>query len=393
MKIKKPPVAVRVLLGIVSFILCLALFCTTVVTMVVTDLKVLTSKDGVQTIITQLVFAGSQKKAPMYHFQAAGVGGVRLDDAEISEGALPEGGSADFIVDFLYDYLSQEFGEELNISKEEVGALLEDSTIPEFVTDKMSSMVSDIITGESTTEITKDEILDLVEENKQIIEDVIGQELPQEVIDQIADVVEENNVVETVKEAVEIQLGLKPSFGESEDGEVSARPTIKENVIQGVLSGENTFDDVMNGGIPTLLALFREITSTTVILSLLGLCLALIGLLFASNYWKPHAALLGTGITLMLAALPFVIVTVAIHVVPVLFELPLIRIVPMIIKVMIPVTFGVFGGGIAMLIGSIVWGSLRKKKLSQLAAEPVAVPVENAPAVEAEVPVAENTEV
>jgi uncharacterized membrane protein len=389
MKIKKPPVGVRVLLGIVSVILCLALFCTTVVTMVITDLKVLTSKDGVQTIITQLVFAGSQKKAPVYRFQAAGVGGVRLDDMQIPEGVLPEGGSADFIVDFLYDYLSKEMDGELDISKEEVGALLEDSTIPEFVTDKMSSMVSDIITGESTTEITKDEILDLVEENKQIIEDVIGQELPQEVIDQIADVVEENNVVETVKEAVEVQLGLKPSFGESEDEGVSVRPAIKENVIQGVLSGKNTFDDVMNGGIPTLLALFREITSTTVLLSLLGVCLALIGLLFASNYWKPHAALRGVGISVMLAALPFVAATAAVQAVPALFADPAMQIVAMIIQVMIPVTFGVFGGGIALLIGSIVWGSQRKKKLLRMAAEPV----ESAPAVEAEVPVAENTEV
>jgi hypothetical protein len=65
------------------------------------------------------------------------------------------------------------------------------------------------------------------------------------------------------------------------------------------------------------------------------------------------------------------------------------QIVAMIIPVMIPVTFGVFGGGIALLIGSIVWGSQRKKKLLRMASEPV----ESAPAVEAEVPVAENTEV
>lgn len=388
MKIKKPHVAVRVLLGILSVILCLALFCTTVVTMVVTDLKVLTSKDGLQTIITQLVFAGSQKKAPVYHFQAAGVGGIRLDEPEIPEGGLPDGGSTDFIVDFLYDYLSKEIGEELDISKEEVGALLEESTIPEFVTDKMSSMVSDIITGESTTEITKDEILDLVEENKQIIEDVIGQELPQEVIEQIANVAEENNVAETVKEAVEIQLGLKPAPGGTDDGEASFKPVIKENVIQGVLSGESTIDDVLNGGIPAMLALLREITSTTVILSLLGVCLVLIGLLFAANYWKLHAALRGAGISLMLAALPFAAATVVVQAVPALLEVPVLRIVALVLQTTGVVSFGTFGAGLAMLIGSIVWGSLRKKKLNQLAA----VAVEEVPAV-AEAPIAENTEV
>ena len=382
MKIKKPPVGVRVLLGIVSVILCLALFCTTVVTMVITDLKVLTSKDGVQTIITQLVFAGSQKKAPVYRFQAAGVGGVRLDDMQIPEGVLPEGGSADFIVDFLFDYLSQAFGDELEISKEEVGSLLEESTIPEFVTDKMSSVVSDIITGESTTEITKEEILTLVEDNKEIIENVIGQELPQEVIDQIANVVEENNVVETVKEAVEIQLGLKPApGGDEQDGALMA-PVIKENVVQGVLSGAHTVDDVMNGGIPTLLALFREITSTTVLLSLLGVCLALIGLLFVANYWKPHAALRGAGISLMLAGLPFVAATVAVYAVPALFVESEMQIVALIIKLTTMVNFGVFGGGIALLIGSIVWGSQRKKKLRLMEDEAAAASVECAPVAE-----------
>lgn len=388
MKIKKPPVAVRVLLGLVSVILCLALFCTTVVTMVVTDLKVLTSKDSLQTIITQLVFATPKKNSPVYLFQAAGVGGVRLDDAEISEGAQEEGSSTQFVVDFLYDYLKEEMGEEMEISKEEVGALLEESTIPEFLSDKMSSMVSDIITGESTTEITKDEILELVEENKQIIEDVIGEELPEEAIEQIVTKVEEVNVAETVKDVVEVQLGLKPDPSNPEADGTASAPVIKENVIQGVLSGKNTVDDVINGGIPTMLVLLREITATTMILSLLGVCLVLIGLLFAANYWKLHAALRGAGITLMIAALPFVAATVAVQAVPALFADPAMKVVALVIQTTGVVSFGTFGAGLAMLIGSIVWGCLRKRKLNQL----VAAAVEEVPAV-AEAPIAENTEV
>ena len=392
MKIKKPPVVVRVLLGLVSIILCLALFCTTVLTMVITDLKVLTSKDNLQTFISQLIFAAPKKNSPVYLFQAAGVGGVRLDDAEIPEGTQDESESTQFIVDILFDYLETELGDEMTISKEDVGALLEESTIPEFVSDKMASMASDIITGESTTDITKDEILDLVEENKEIIEDVIGEELPAEVIEQIANVAEENNVAETVKEAVEVKLGLRPAPGTPEDEGVSIRPVIKENVVQGVLSGKHTMDDVLNGGIPTMLAAFREITSTTVILSLLGVCLVLIGLLFATNYWKLHAALRSAGITLMMAAMPFVAAMVTVQAVPALFADPAMKIVALVIQATGVVSLGTFGGGLAMLIGSIVWGSLWKRAQRRAVAEAAAVPVESASAVAEEVPVAENTE-
>ena len=369
MKIKKPPVGVRVLLGILSVILCVALFCTTVLTMVVADLKVLTGKDTLQTVISQLIFANNAKSAPVHMVQAVGVGGIRLEEADVSQGDATQ-----FVVDFLYDYLSEAFGEDLEISKEDVSALLEESTIPEFVSDKMSSMVSDIITGESTTEITGEEILQLVEENKTIIEDVIGQELPEEVIEKIVTTVEETNVVDTVKEAVEVQLGLKPAPGGDDQEGAVLSPVIKENVVQGVLSGETSLDDIMNGDILTILALVRELTVLAVILKLLGVCLVLIVLLFVANYWKPHAALRGVGITLMVASLPFVAATVAVYAVPALFTAKEMQLVAMLIQLVVGVTFTVFSAGIAMLVGSIVWGSAYKKKL--LAAEAV-------PAVEA----------
>ena len=401
MKIQKPHMAVRVLLGILSVILCLALFCTTVLTMVVADLKVLTGKDTLQSLITQLVFAAPKKNSPVYLFQSAGVGGVRLDEADTAQG---ESGGTQFIVDYLYDYLEQAMGDELNISKEDVGALLEESSVPEFVSDKMASMVSDIITGESTTVITKDEILDLVEENKELIEDVIGEELPEEVIEQIATKVEETNVADTVKDAVEVQLGLKPDpnqpegpagdegVGGTQSGTTSSRPVLKENVIESVLTGKNTVEDVVTGGIPTLLVTLREITANTVLLTLLGVCLVLIVLLFAANYWKLYAALRGVGITLMVAALPFVAAMLAVEVVPALFMDPAMRIVAMVIELTGVVSLSTFGGGLVLLIGSIVWGSLCKRAQNKAIAEAVAVPVESAPAVAEEVPVAENTE-
>ncbi len=385
MKIKKPHVAVRVLLGILSVILCIALFAATIATMVIADFRVMTNKDNLQTFISQLLFASPQKNGPVILHQAMGAGGLRLDDTAPS-------GTSQLVVDYLYGYLENQLGGEIPVSKEEVQDLLEQSTVPEFLSDKMASLVSDIYTGENTTTITADEVQTLIEENKALIETVVGAEITTEQIDKIVEEVEKADVVETVKEVVEVQLGLKPdpenpdapteAVDESTGDASAARPPLKENIIQSVLDGNATVEDVINGGIPTMLAAIREITSMTVLLSLLGTCAVLIGLLFLANYWKPHAAVRCAGITIMLAGLPFFAMTVAVLAVPALFADPVLSVVALIIQLTSGVSIGVFAGGVVLLVGSIVWGCLRAKKLREMEAVPAVTAEAPAPAEE-----------
>jgi hypothetical protein len=374
MKIKKPPVFVRVLLGIVSVLLCVALFVGIFTAMVIGNIRVMTSKDNLQTFFSELLFAVPKKSAPVILRQGIGVGGVRLDEAEAG---LPE--SQQMVVDFLFDMLQEQMGEEMPIDKESVEALLSESTVPEFLSEKMASIMSDVLTGEATTTITADEIVELVEENKTLIEDVIGMEITQEHLDAVTQWVEEADISNTVQEVVKGNLGFKDNAGaQPEGGDLGVVDGSQGSMLGGVLSGQTSLDSVMNGDIQTLLALFREVTSTNVLLTVLGGCAVLILLLFLANYWKLHAALRGVGITSMIASLPFCIPTALVFAVPSLFEVPGLNIVVMLLRLTAVVSFGVFAGGVAMLVGSIVWGSLSKKK-ARAAALAVEVPVVEEP--------------
>ena len=222
MKIKKPPVVVRVLLGIVSVLLCVALFVGIFAAMVVGNIRVMTSKDNLQTFISELLFAMPKKSAPVIWRQGVGVGGVRLDEAEAG---LPE--SQQMVVDFFYDMLQEQLGEDMPIEKENVEALLSESTVPEFLSEKMASIMSDVLNGEATTTITADEIVELVEENKTLIEDVIGMEITQEHLDAVTQWVEEADITTTVQEVVKGNLGLKgPEDAQPEAGGIVLRTAV-----------------------------------------------------------------------------------------------------------------------------------------------------------------------
>lgn len=375
MKIKKPPVVVRVLLGIISVVLCIALFVGIFTAMVIGNIRVLTNKDNLQTFISEILFATPKKHAPMILRQGVGVSGVKLDEADTGMD-----GTQQMIVDYVYDMLKDQFGDELPVSEEKVEELLSESTVPEFLSEKMASIMSDVLTGETTTTITSEEVVELIQENSELIQDTFGVEITQEHLDAVTQWVEEADITTTVQEVVKGNLGLKgPEDTDSEEGGFMEKDDGQGSVLGGVMSGQVSLDNVMNGDVQTLLALFREVTSVNVLLTLLGGCAVLIVLLFLANYWKLHAALRGVGITSMIAALPFCIPTALVFAVPSLFEVPGLNIVVMLLRLTAVVSFGVFAGGVAMLVGSIVWGSLSKKKAraaALAATEPVPVTVE-----------------
>ena len=142
----KLPTGVRVLLGFLSVILCILLFLSTLVTIIVADVRLVTSKDGLQTIITQALFPTPAPVRPIGALAA----GVPVLSPVSGTGNEAQGA----IVDAIYGMLSEQFGEELPISQEQVEQFLSDSTLPEFVSEKVAGIVNDIYTGKSTTTIT-----------------------------------------------------------------------------------------------------------------------------------------------------------------------------------------------------------------------------------------------
>ncbi len=466
MRIKKPHVAVRILLGLISFILCIALFCTAIASMLVVDLQLLTNKDNLQIFISQVLFGRDPKKSPVILPHAVGVGAIRLDEAEpldwtdyVPEGwqvgdplpegwTLPEGytlpteaeeddenhviyipdasdtSTSSLVVEYIYGYLYELLGDELPVTKTEVEEYLHESSVPDFVSEKMASMASDIFTGESTTTITEEEILVLVVENKALVETILGETITDQGMEVIASNINDIDLIGSVQNAVEVQLGLKDeieipvapdsssgnsgssgsssggtssggtSSGSSSSGSTSSgstvtdgentdnaengaststptsKPVIRDNVIKGILSGVVTAQDVVDGGAVTILALLREVAAPSTLMTLLGICAGLILLLFAVNYWKMHAALRSVGIVAMVAALPFLVPTVLITVMPALFADQVMSIVALVLTLISKVCISVFIGGAVLVIGSIVWGCLRKRSPGKAKTEP-----------------------
>ena len=365
---KKPHVAIRILLGIISVVLSIALFVGIFTAMVIGNIRVLTNKDNLQTFISEILFATPKKHAPVILRQGVGVGGVKLDEADAEMD-----GTQQMIVDYVYDMLKDQFGDELPVSEEKVEELLSESTVPEFLSEKMASIMSDVLTGETTTTITSEEVVELIQENSELIQDTFGVEITQEHLDAVSDWVEEADITNTVQQVVQGNLGLKdPETGRPEEGSVALAPEMQGSVLQGMVSGQVSVDSILNGDIQTILAVFREITSVNILLTILGACAVLVVLLFLVNYWKPYAAVRCVGITAMIAALPFLIPTVLVLAVPAMFAEPGLSIVALVLRLTSVVCIGLFVGGVVLLAGSIVWGTLAKKKARALAAAPVA---------------------
>ena len=365
---KKPHVVIRILLGIISVVLSIALFVGIFTAMVIGNIRVLTNKDNLQTFISEILFATPKKHAPVILRQGVGVGGVKLDEADAEMD-----GTQQMIVDYVYDMLKDQFGDELPVSEEKVEELLSESTVPEFLSEKMASIMSDVLTGETTTTITSEEVVELIQENSELIQDTFGVEITQEHLDAVSEWVEEADITNTVQQVVQGNLGLKdPETGRPEEGGVALAPEMQGSVLQGMVSGQVSVDNILNGDIQTILALFREITSVNILLTILGACAVLVVLLFLVNYWKPYAAVRCVGITAMIAALPFLIPTVLVLAVPAMFAEPGLSIVALVLRLTSVVCIGLFVGGVVLLAGSIVWGTLAKKKALAVAAAPVA---------------------
>ena len=368
----KLPTGVRVLLGFLSVILCILLFVSTLVTIIVADVRLVTSKDGLQTIITQALFPTPAPVRPIGALAA----GVPVLSPVSGTGNEAQGA----IVDAIYGMLSEQFGEELPISQEQVEQFLSDSTLPEFVSEKVAGIVNDIYTGESTTTITKEEVMDLLTENADLIKENLGVELNTEAIEAVGKWVEENDVMSTVQEEVSKLTGLKPPASVKPDGTgkpITGTTTDEEVVLlgttemlQALLSG-----DFSVATIPNILNLVRTLTSVTALLICLGVCLLIIGLLMLTHWGRPFAAIRSVGIPVTIAGIVMSVPAILAVVMPSLFTGTVMVIAKQILAMTGYVGYGVAALGLAMIVVGAVLNSKMKKKVAAAAVETVPVSV------------------
>lgn len=114
-------------------------------------------------------------------------------DLDIDLGAIPEdilnGGNTEAgvegLIDWIYDQVADSAGEELPISKEQLQNFVADSSVSDFLGEKLAGFADDYINGTNNTTITADDLLGLLEENEEALKEHLQIELSPETKDEI----------------------------------------------------------------------------------------------------------------------------------------------------------------------------------------------------------------
>lgn len=367
---------VRFLLGFITFLLCVALFVTTFAGILVSNfVQVLSSQDNLQTLLRQVLFVDMKhpttaRTAPAMRTTPTMLlapGNIRLDDQS----------TASSMVDWIYEALAEDFGDELQVDLETVKDFVERSTLDDFLVEKGAGLISDIYTGESTVTLSADEIQAKIEENAELIEEVFGVPVDMEVVNNVTSVIEENEYVSRIEEEGIVNI-IMSANSSTEEGMENPNSADMEQVQQ-------------------VLDTTRMILSVQTVLIFVGACLLLIVLILVVNMKQLWASLNAIGITAMLAALPYIALTLL----PAGFigGLGLPAMVEIVVNAITGIGsviyYGVFGFGLAMLIAGIVVFCIFRSKCKKAAAlaEIETAVIEEAPLPEVEFPAEETEEV
>lgn len=424
MKQKKLSFGIRFILWAVSLLLSIALFASVIVTALVADVRVVTAKDNVRTFVVQLLSDPVQLhgRSPLRQ----GTGSIRValpaapsfniprrDDTSSQNSGLAAGlgfNLTEQMIQLVYDQLQEQLGEESTITREEITDLVQKSTVTDYVAEKAGDIVADYVAGEITTIFEPEEIKTLIEENAELIETVIGEPLPEEVVTQIVETVKTNEVVQTVEEkglagviemsgstdsttpdgepiltppsdnALGEQLGSLLGDSKEEGGNKVADSiaSVTQTLTNGELNGIRNVNDIVT--------LLRSATSVQNLISCIAVCAVLMILILLVNMRQLGKGLRRCGYPLLLAGLMVFPCLMATYSPEMWTSAPALTVVRDILAMVTGVNALVFGLGLLFVIAGIVVGCITKHKLA--VAAKAALAAAEAPVVIEEAPVA-----
>lgn len=290
-KQKKLPRLVRFGLGVASFVLGFILFLSILATTLIIDIRVATSENTVKEVVHALLSSPDhiRVKAPV----TSGQGGLRVAPRPGRTYQMPRREDPDAVaedltqqlIEMLYEELGNQLEEEMPVSLEEFTSLINESTAKDYIADKTASLVTDYFNDEITTTFEPEEIMTLIDENRELIESVVGEPLPDDVAKQVAAVFDENKIVQKVEAE-----GLKGfmemvNSAEGEEGN----------------SGSNVLTIV-----DKVFSILRTASSTTNLLLGIGICLVLMAAIFFINIRQIGKGLRRIGYSFLFASLGLV---------------------------------------------------------------------------------------
>ena len=360
-KIKKRPCfGVRFLMQLLSLILCLTLVVTLVVGVLVMDLRRLTSSGGLKTIIDGVLFSDKKASASVQELPPAapqisngygvltmGNTTLYMEEYEPDTDEIAGMESVDELIDWLYEELKENV-EDVDFSKSEFKEFVNTSTVGDYLSEKMAGFAEDVLNGTTNTDITTDEVMNLLEENERQLKKDLGVELSasdkRELRKSLNEEIEEADLVNNLRESVseEVNDALEESAGID---------------------------------LATMQSYVRALNSNAVLFVMLGVILLLMGLLLLLNFYN-----LGAGLTWSASAGLLVGLIMSL---PLMLLEPLMgimfpdgdgalvaNVVPAVADAFAPIHYGLLGISFVLLVGSIVIRciSRKRRRMQRLAA-------------------------
>ena len=197
----KPPLLLRLPMRILSWVISILLVISLFVTVILTDVQVLTSSGNLSDILTRALSSAGQEAKSTQPSTQANPYAVRLSTAAPS--AAPAGSSS--IMDYISGFLGDTLGEEVDPAQ--IQQFLEESTVMDYLGEKISAITNAVVTGSDEALITTEELMDLLDENQSLIEETfdveITDEMKAEIETEITRVVEEEDLNGTIRTAVD----------------------------------------------------------------------------------------------------------------------------------------------------------------------------------------------
>ncbi|MBQ5810682.1 MAG: zinc ribbon domain-containing protein, partial [Clostridia bacterium] len=124
-----------------SVLLCILIFILSVPTMLIGEIRMLTSEDGLKSVVDA----------------------ISIDKIKI--GSAEQDGEMVSATEALLD-LVKKYDDDIIITEKEFNTFIEKSTIKSFVAKKIAAVADDIYTGKDSSEITKKEVIQLLKDNE-----------------------------------------------------------------------------------------------------------------------------------------------------------------------------------------------------------------------------------
>ncbi len=370
-KQKRLSLGARIGLSVASAVLGFILFVAILATTLIIDIRVGTSENTMNEVVHALLSSPEhvRVKAPA----AAGQGGLRIAPRpgrtyQMVRREEPDDVAEDLttqLIGMLYEELGNQIGEEMPVSLEEFTSLINESTAKDYIADKTAGLITDYFNDEITTTFEKEEILTLIEENKELIEAVVGEPLPDDVALQVATVFDENNIVQKVE--AEGLAGFMEMINESESADGSGGVSVFKIVDQ-------------------VTGILRTVSSTPYLLMSIGICLVLMAAIFFINIRQIGKGLRRIGYSFLPVGLPGLVLCLVVQYFPATGDLAmLVPVVQKFVSAFIPVYAVTLGLGVLFVAAGIVLPIILKVK----GLLPEAAPVSEEAEVLVEAPVAE----